>query len=176
MTGATLRKHAIQRTDKAPVPWLASPLRTASLFLKAGVGRCWSAHPITCNWIWHALLPLLSGHVGRAPQCIPPRERATAVSLTTSGMYMGSAAAIQWMPGVAMRYGAAAITRLNGCLGLAWVVLWFWAGRLLPPRCALLVQMCNGSFANVCQASQMQMCKVHLRSYRAVMPSVILPT
>lgn len=96
--------------------------------------------------------------VGRAPQCIPPKERATAVSLTTSGMYMGSAAAIQWMPGVAMRYGAAAITRLNGCLGLAWVVLWFWAGRLLPPRCVLLLQMCNESFTNTCRASQMRMC------------------
>mmetsp|Transcript_1443 Transcript_1443/g.4290 ORF Transcript_1443/g.4290 Transcript_1443/m.4290 type:complete len:472 (+) Transcript_1443:170-1585(+) len=64
--------------------------------------------------------------------CIPPKERATAVSLTTSGMYMGSAAAIQWLPGVATRHGAAAITRLNGCLGLAWLLLWMWASRLLP--------------------------------------------
>lgn len=79
-------------------------------------------------------------------QCIPPKERATAVSLTTSGMYMGSAAAIQWLPGVATRHGAAAITRLNGCLGLAWLLLWMWASRLLPAtRCALLTVSSFGS-------------------------------
>ncbi len=50
---------------------------------------------------------------------------------------MGSAAAIQWLPGVATRYGAASVTRLNGCLGLAWLLLWLWASRMLPARCLL---------------------------------------
>lgn len=57
-------------------------------------------------------------------QCVPPAERARAVSLTTSGMYLGSAAAMQALPGVAARMGPAFLLRLVGCMGLAWTLLW----------------------------------------------------
>ena len=71
-------------------------------------------------------------------QCIPPKERATAVSLTTSGMYMGSAAAIQFLPALATRYGAGVLTRLNGVMGLAWLSMWLVVSRSIPgSRCLL---------------------------------------
>ncbi len=67
-------------------------------------------------------------------QVIPPRERATAVSLTTSGMYMGSAGAIQFLPGLGSRYGAAFLPRFNGALGLCWLLLWVFVSRRIPKR------------------------------------------
>lgn len=69
-------------------------------------------------------------------QILPPEQRATAVSLTTSGMYMGSAGAIQFLPGLGRRFGAAFLTRFNGCLGLAWLLLWLSVSSRLPSRCA----------------------------------------
>jgi len=57
-------------------------------------------------------------------QWIPPTERARAVSLTTSGMYLGSAAAMQALPGVAARLGAPALLRIVGSMGFAWLILW----------------------------------------------------
>ena len=70
-------------------------------------------------------------------QILPPEQRATAVSLTTSGMYMGSAGAIQFLPGLGRRFGAAFLTRFNGGLGLAWLLLWLSVSSRLPSRCAL---------------------------------------
>jgi ACS family sodium-dependent inorganic phosphate cotransporter len=55
---------------------------------------------------------------------VPPTERARAVSLTTSGMYLGSAAAMLVLPGLAAAAGPAALLRLVGGLGLAWLALW----------------------------------------------------
>ncbi|PSC75289.1 putative anion transporter 5 [Micractinium conductrix] len=55
---------------------------------------------------------------------IPPTERARAVSLTTSGMYLGSAAAMLALPGLAASLGPAALLRFTGGLGLAWLALW----------------------------------------------------
>eukprot|EP00887_Chlorella_sp_A99_P001216 scaffold14.g1216.t1 len=55
---------------------------------------------------------------------VPPNERARAVSLTTSGMYLGSAMAMQALPAVAARLGAPALLRVVGGLGLAWLALW----------------------------------------------------
>ena len=69
-------------------------------------------------------------------QVLPPEQRATAVSLTTSGMYMGSAGAIQFLPGLGRRFGAAFLTRFNGGLGLAWLLLWLSVSSRLPSRCA----------------------------------------
>lgn len=57
-------------------------------------------------------------------QCIPPAERARAVSLTTSGMYLGSAIAMQVLPAVASVLGPGALLRGVGCLGLLWLALW----------------------------------------------------
>ena len=55
---------------------------------------------------------------------IPPTERARAVSLTTSGMYLGSAAAMQFLPGVAVRFGPSFLLRFVGCIGLLWIFFW----------------------------------------------------
>lgn len=55
---------------------------------------------------------------------VPPTERARAVSLTTSGMYLGSAAAMLALPSLAARLGPVALLRFVGCLGLAWLALW----------------------------------------------------
>lgn len=55
---------------------------------------------------------------------IPPPERARAVSLTTSGMYLGSAAAMQVLPGIAARFGPSALLKLVGMLGMLWTFLW----------------------------------------------------
>lgn len=55
---------------------------------------------------------------------VPAKERAKAVSLTTSGMYLGSATAMEILPAVSHYYGASMILRLVGFLGLSWLVLW----------------------------------------------------
>lgn len=55
---------------------------------------------------------------------VPPVERARAVSLTTSGLYLGSAAAMLALPTVVARLGPAALIRLVGGLGLAWLGVW----------------------------------------------------
>ncbi|KAI8475257.1 MAG: major facilitator superfamily domain-containing protein [Monoraphidium minutum] len=71
-------------------------------------------------------------------QWIPPHERARAVSLTTSGMYLGSAAAMLWLPALAAALGPAALLRVVGGLGLAWLALWLAIGREVPHRSALI--------------------------------------
>jgi ACS family sodium-dependent inorganic phosphate cotransporter len=50
-------------------------------------------------------------------------ERAKAVSLITSGMYLGSASAMWFLPFVSQLFGGKAILRLVGLAGLCWVVL-----------------------------------------------------
>lgn len=47
------------------------------------------------------------------PQWIPPQERARSVSLTTSGMYLGSATAMWVMPSVAAALGAGALFKVR---------------------------------------------------------------
>lgn len=79
-------------------------------------------------------------------QVIPPAERAKAVSLTTSGMYLGSAAAMLVLPRVVQIAGPASIFRLVGLLALLWLLLW----RLLAPgptaRCCLFAVFCSWLF------------------------------
>ncbi|PNH07465.1 putative anion transporter 7 [Tetrabaena socialis] len=67
-------------------------------------------------------------------QWIPPHERARAVSLTTSGMYLGSASAMLILPWLASIFGSASLLRIVGGLGLAWMVLWLAVGRDIPHR------------------------------------------
>ena len=62
-------------------------------------------------------------------QWIPPTERARAVSLTTSGLYLGSAAAMQFLPGVAAAFGPASLPRWVGGLGLSWLAFWHFSLR-----------------------------------------------
>ena len=71
----------------------------------------------------------------RVLQWIPPHERAKAVSLSTSGMYLGSAGAMLVLPSVAAWRGAPSLLRLVGCLGLLWLLLWSLVGREVPHRC-----------------------------------------
>ena len=54
---------------------------------------------------------------------VPAEERAKSVSLITSGMYLGSASAMELLPMVSHRYGARAILRVVGLLGLCWLFL-----------------------------------------------------
>ncbi|EIE21273.1 MFS general substrate transporter [Coccomyxa subellipsoidea C-169] len=65
---------------------------------------------------------------------VPPHERARAVSLTTSGMYLGSAAAMLALPAVAAARGPGSLLLLNGALGLAWLSAWTIVGRDIPHR------------------------------------------
>jgi len=67
-------------------------------------------------------------------QWIPPHERARAVSLTTSGMYLGSAAAMWVLPTVSRFFGAPSLLKVDGGLGLAWLLLWLLVGREIPHR------------------------------------------
>lgn len=69
-------------------------------------------------------------------QWVPPHERARAVSLTTSGMYLGSAAAMLALPAVAAMRGPGSLLRLNGALGLTWLGTWMLVGRDIPHRLA----------------------------------------
>ena len=72
-------------------------------------------------------------------QWVLPNERAKATSLCTSGMYLGSAAAIQFLPGLAAHYGdPSAIFRVVAGLGIAWLGLWFWFGEDVRHRDSLI--------------------------------------
>lgn len=50
-------------------------------------------------------------------------ERAKAVSLITSGMYLGSASAMLFLPMVSRVFGGRGILRLVGLMGLCWVAV-----------------------------------------------------
>ena len=67
-------------------------------------------------------------------QWIPPHERARAVSLTTSGMYLGSAASMWLLPSLGRMFGADRLLQLDGALGMAWLALWLIVGREIPHR------------------------------------------
>lgn len=71
-------------------------------------------------------------------QWIPPHERARAVSLTTSGMYLGSAAAMLILPALADAFGPASLLRVVGLVGLAWLFLWTLVGKEVPHRLAVM--------------------------------------
>ena len=59
------------------------------------------------------------------------------MSLTTSGMYLGSAGAMLFLPTVAVVFGGHALTRLNGGLGVLWLLFWVPLSRRMPSRHAL---------------------------------------
>lgn len=67
-------------------------------------------------------------------QWIPPHERAKAVSLSTSGMYLGSAAGMLVLPSIAARAGPGALLKFVGGLGFAWLAFWIVVGREVPHR------------------------------------------
>ncbi|KAL3151824.1 hypothetical protein ABBQ38_012791 [Trebouxia sp. C0009 RCD-2024] len=71
-------------------------------------------------------------------QWIPPHERAKAVSLSTSGMYLGSAAGMLVLPSIAARAGPGALLKFVGALGFAWLAFWIVVGREVPHRLATI--------------------------------------
>ncbi|CAL8466206.1 g5742 [Coccomyxa elongata] len=75
---------------------------------------------------------------------VPPHERARAVSLTTSGMYLGSAGAMLALPAVAAARGPGSLLLLNGALGFVWLSAWMLVGRDVPHR-ELMMPMSLGS-------------------------------
>ena len=77
----------------------------------------------------------IASALGMSPQCIPAAERARAVSLTTSGMYLGSAGAMMFLPSVAGAFGGHVLMRLNGALGLLWLLAWVPLSRRMPSVC-----------------------------------------
>lgn len=84
-------------------------------------------------------------------QWVPPHERARAVSLSTSGMYLGSAMAMLALPSiVAPRWpgdtgGPGRSVALVGLLGLGWAALWAAAGREVAHREAIIPLSSNSS-------------------------------
>ncbi len=66
--------------------------------------------------------------------CLLLRRPETLLALR-SGMYLGSAAAMLVLPSVVSVFGPAALLRLVGCQGLAWLALWLAVGRDVPHRC-----------------------------------------
>ncbi len=57
------------------------------------------------------------------------------MSLTTSGMYLGSAGAMLALPAVAAARGPGSLLLLNGALGFVWLSAWMLVGRDIPHRC-----------------------------------------
>jgi ACS family sodium-dependent inorganic phosphate cotransporter len=82
-------------------------------------------------------------------QWVLPHERAKATSLCTSGMYLGSAAAIQFLPGVAKAYqDPSVIFRLAAFLGAIWLGLWLWQGEDVKHYKSLIPVTAPGAIKN----------------------------
>mmetsp|Transcript_38375 Transcript_38375/g.95232 ORF Transcript_38375/g.95232 Transcript_38375/m.95232 type:complete len:421 (-) Transcript_38375:292-1554(-) len=80
-------------------------------------------------WVLRAMMGCCMGVVFPAIHAvlvvwIPQQERSRAVSLFTSGMYFGSAAATLSFPQVIQHIGVGAAPKFVGLIALGWVVLW----------------------------------------------------
>lgn len=69
-------------------------------------------------------------------QWVPPHERSRSVSLTTSGMYLGAAAGMLFLPGLVAMQGPRAVFRAEALMGVSWVLLWY-QYSCDPPRSEL---------------------------------------
>ncbi|KAL0911036.1 hypothetical protein M5K25_019139 [Dendrobium thyrsiflorum] len=58
-------------------------------------------------------------------QWVPAHERSRSVSLTTSGMYLGAAAAMLLLPGLVKLQGPQSVFLVEAALGITWCILWF---------------------------------------------------
>ncbi|XP_009361931.1 probable anion transporter 5 [Pyrus x bretschneideri] len=58
-------------------------------------------------------------------QWVPPHERSRSVSLTTSGMYLGAAAGMLFLPSLVKYRGPQAVFLVEAALGAMWSLLWF---------------------------------------------------
>lgn len=61
---------------------------------------------------------------------LAPHERGTLTSLTTAGMYLGSALAYATLPTFAKHGGAGSVNRACGIAGLVWLALWVKVGLM----------------------------------------------
>ncbi|CAL8997996.1 unnamed protein product [Prunus brigantina] len=58
-------------------------------------------------------------------QWVPPHERSRSVSLTTSGMYLGAAAGMLFLPSLVKYKGPQSVFLAEAALGAMWSLLWF---------------------------------------------------
>ncbi|GAB2233239.1 hypothetical protein Droror1_Dr00002458 [Drosera rotundifolia] len=58
-------------------------------------------------------------------QWVPPHERSRSVSLTTSGMYLGAAAGMLFIPSLVNFKGPQSVFVVEAVLGAMWSLLWF---------------------------------------------------
>lgn len=58
-------------------------------------------------------------------QWVPPHERSRSVSLTTSGMYLGAAAGMLFLPSLVKYKGPQSVFLAEAALGAMWSMLWF---------------------------------------------------
>ena len=65
--------------------------------------------------------------------------------MATSGMYLGSAAAMLVLPEVVARADPGALLKLVGALGFAWLLLWAAVGREVPHRYPRLISQDPGT-------------------------------
>ncbi|KAL5549361.1 hypothetical protein UlMin_004592 [Ulmus minor] len=66
-------------------------------------------------------------------QWVPPHERSRSVSLTTSGMYLGAAMGMLFLPSLVKYKGPQSVFLAEAALGAMWCILWF-AYASDPPR------------------------------------------
>lgn len=66
-------------------------------------------------------------------QWVPPHEKSRSVSLTTSGMYLGAAAGMLFLPSLVKYKGPQSVFLAEAALGAMWSVLWF-VYATDPPR------------------------------------------
>ncbi|KAJ9508889.1 hypothetical protein QJQ45_028212 [Haematococcus lacustris] len=69
----------------------------------------------------------VSHHVRQAQTCLTPGSHK-------GRMYLGSAAAMLFLPSVAAAFGAASLLKVVGGLGLGWLLMWLVVGREIPHR------------------------------------------
>ncbi|KAF8370264.1 hypothetical protein HHK36_031700 [Tetracentron sinense] len=58
-------------------------------------------------------------------QWVPPHERSRSVSLTMSGMYLGAAAGMLFLPSLVKFKGPQSVFLAEAALGAAWSLIWF---------------------------------------------------
>ncbi|GKV15542.1 hypothetical protein SLEP1_g26324 [Rubroshorea leprosula] len=58
-------------------------------------------------------------------QWVPPHERSRSVSLTTSGMYLGAAMGMLFLPSLVKFKGPQSVFLAEAALGVMWSLLWF---------------------------------------------------
>mmetsp|Transcript_2653 Transcript_2653/g.9625 ORF Transcript_2653/g.9625 Transcript_2653/m.9625 type:complete len:446 (+) Transcript_2653:245-1582(+) len=126
-------------TSQVPGGWAAS--RFGGQAVLTGSYLIWSLVTISCPrtvagegavlhmWLVRVAIGASQGVIFPAihtvlAQWIPANEKSRAVSLTTSGMYLGSSLAMATFPSLIDSYGTKGELLTVGVLGLLWVAAW----------------------------------------------------